>query len=224
MRCPYCGGLNSDQASFCVRCGRDLKSFPPPNQYPPPQKRQGAPPPLQGRPTNMPQSPQQQAQQAPAMQRHRAAAMSSHSTRTTIQPEVPVVLPEPPPSESPSQFPPRTVEQLQALEQGALAYTVVHSAVGDGHKKIVRIVYAKGVAWRQVATLLKAFKEQLDDRFSTIIIQGVFEQDTQVYAFTNGQLVFDRGVRLGDLIVNRYQIETGNGLETDSVRIVLTEQ
>ncbi len=51
----------------------------------------------------------------------------------------------------------------------------------------------------------------------------MLEQDTQVYAFTNGQLVFDHGVRLGGLIVNRYQIETGNGFEIDSVRIVLTE-
>ena len=68
-----------------------------------------------------------------------------------------------------------------------------------------------------------AMIRQLEDRFDTIIIQGVLEQDTQVYAFTNGQLVFDRGVRLGGLIVNRYQIETGNGFETDSVRIVLTE-
>jgi len=171
----------------------------------------------------MPQSSQQQTQQASVTQRRRAPTMPSQSIQTPIQPEAPMVPPEPPPPEPPSQFPPHTVEQLQALEQGALAYTVVQSAVGDGRKKIVRIVYPKGVAWQQVATLLKAFKEQLEDRFDTIIIQGVLEQDTQVYAFTNGQLVFDRGVRLGGLIVNRYQIETGNGFETDSVRIVLTE-
>jgi len=95
--------------------------------------------------------------------------------------------------------------------------------VGDGRKKIVRIVYPKCIGWQQVATLHKAFKEQLEDGFDTIIIQGVFEQDPEVYDFTNGQLVFDRGVRLGGLILNRYQIETGNGLETDSVRIVLTD-
>ena len=87
----------------------------------------------------------------------------------------------------------------------------------------MRIVYPKGAGWQQVATLHRAFKEQLEDSFDTIIIQGVFEQDREVYAFTNGQLVFDRGVRLGGLILNRYQIETGNGFETDSVRIVLTE-
>jgi hypothetical protein len=95
--------------------------------------------------------------------------------------------------------------------------------VGDGHKKIVRISYAECVGWQQVATLYKAFKEQLEDGFDSIIIQGVFAQDMDVYDFTNGQLVFDRGVRLGDSRLNRYQIETGNGLEADSVRIVLTE-
>jgi len=223
MRCPYCGGINSDRAAFCVHCGRDLKPQPPLNQYPPNQQRQGAPPPSQGRPTTFPQSPQQQAQQTPVTQRRRAPSMPSQPTQATRQPEVPVVAPVPPPPEPPSEFPPRTVEQLQALEEGALAYTVVHSAVGDGRKKIVRIVYPKSAGWQQVATLLKAFKEQLEDGFDTIIIQGVFEQDTEVYAFTNGQLIFDRGVRLGGLILNRYQIETGNGFETDSVRIVLTE-
>jgi len=223
MRCPYCGGLNADNAKYCVRCGRDLASYPPPNQNLMPQQHQGAPPPSHGRPTTLPQSPQQQAQQAPITQRRRAPTMPPQSTQDTGQPEAPLVAPEPPPPEPPSQFPPRTVEQLQALEQGALAYTVVHSAVGDGRKKIVRIVYPKSVGWQQVATLLRAFKEQLEDRFDTIIIQGVLEQDTQAYDFTNGQLVFDRGVRLGGLIVNRYQIETGNGFETDSVRIVLNE-
>ncbi len=223
MRCPYCGGINSDRMAYCVHCGRDLKPQPPPNQYPPYQQRQGAPPPLQGRPANVPRTPQQQPQQVPATQRRHAPVTPPQHTQTTTQPEVPVVPPAPPPPEPPAQFPPRTVEQLQALEQGALAYTVVNSAVSDGRKKIVRIVYPKGVAWQQVATLLKAFKEQQEDRFDTIIIQGVLEQDTQVYAFTNGQLVFDRNVRLGSLITNRYQIETGNGFEIDSVRIVLTE-
>lgn len=112
---------------------------------------------------------------------------------------------------------------MQQLEQGALAYTVVDSAIGDGRKKIVRIVYPKGVAWQQVATLLKAFKEQQEDRFDTIFIQGVLEQDTQAFAFSNGQLIFNRNVRLGGITTNRYQIETGNGFESDSVRIVLTE-
>ncbi len=220
MRCPYCGGINSDRTAYCVHCGRDLKLQPPPNQQSPYQQRQGVSPPLQGRPTNIPRTPQQQP---PATQRRHAPVMPPQFTQTTVQPEMPVVPPEPPPPEPPAQFPPRTVEQLQALEQGALAYTVVNSTVGDGRKKIVRIVYPKGVAWQQVATLLKAFNEQKEDRFDTFIIQGVLEQDTQAYAFTNGQLVFDRNVRLGSLITNRYQIETGNGFEIDSMRIVLTE-
>ena len=220
MRCSYCGGINSDRTVYCVHCGRDLNPQPPPNQQSPYQQRQGTPPPSRGRPpTNMPQSPQQQAQQTPATQRYRAPVVPPLSTP---KPEAPVVPPEPPPPEPPAQFPPHTVEQLQALEQGALAYTIVDSTVGDGRKKIVRIVYPKGVAWQQVATLLKAFKEQQEDRFDTIIIQGVLEQDTLSYAFTNGQLVFDRSVRLGSLITDRYQIETGNGFESDSVRIVLT--
>ena len=196
---------------------------PPPNQYPPYQQRQGVPPPLQGRPANVPRTPQQQPQQVPATQRRHTPVSPPQPTQATTQPVVPVVPPASPTPEPPVQFPPRTVEQLQALEEGALAYTVVNSAVGDGRKKIVRIAFPKLVAWQQVATLLKAFKEQQEDRFDTIIIQGVLEQDTQVYAFTNGQLVFDRNVRLGSLITHRYQIETGNGLEIDSVRIVLTE-
>jgi hypothetical protein len=219
MRCPYCGGYNADQANFCARCGRDLKSYPPSKQ-----QRQGYPPPSQGRQTTLAESPQQQqTQQTPQTQRRRAPSMPAQPEQATRQHVAPIVPPEPPPPEPPSQFPPHTIEQLRALEEGALAYSVVHSAVGDGRKKIVRIVYPKGAAWQQVATLYKACKEQLEDGYDTIIIQGVFEQDREVYEFTNGQLVFDRGVRLGDVILNRYQIETGNGLETDSVRIVLTE-
>jgi hypothetical protein len=95
--------------------------------------------------------------------------------------------------------------------------------VSDGRKKIVRIAYAKGVPWQQVATLLKAFKEQQEEKFDTVIIQGFLDQHTSGYSFTNGQLYFDRNVRLGGLTTNRYQIETGNGYEIDSVRIVLTE-
>ncbi len=219
MRCPYCGGYNADQANFCARCGRDLKVYPPPNQ-----QRRGSPPPSQGRPTAMPQPPrQQQVQQPPITQRRRDPAMPSQPALFVEQQEAPVIKPEPPPPEPPSEFPPHTVEQLRALEEGTLAYSVVHSAVGDGHKKIVRIVYPKCAGWQQVATLFKAFKEQLEDGFDAIIIQGVFDQNMEAYDFTHGQLVFDRGVRLGGLILNRYQIETGNGLEADSVRIVLTE-
>jgi hypothetical protein len=115
------------------------------------------------------------------------------------------------------------MEHLQALEQGALPFTVADSTTSGERKKIVRIVYAKCAAWQQVATLLKAFKEQQETRFESIIIQGHLSQDLDVFSFTNGQLAFDRDVRLGSQTMNRYQIETGNGFETDSVRIVLSE-
>jgi coenzyme F420-reducing hydrogenase delta subunit len=112
--------------------------------------------------------------------------------------------------------------ELQALEPGALDYTVVESGVGDGRKKIVRIIYAKCTAWQQVATLLKALREQQDSQFDTILIQGVLDANTSIYSFNNGQLRFDRNVRLGDAVTNRYQIETGNGFDSEAVRIVLT--
>jgi len=115
------------------------------------------------------------------------------------------------------------MEQLQALEQGALAYTVVDTTSQGGRKKQVRITYPRCVPWQQVATLLKALREQQETRFETIVIQGYLPQDTSPYSFTNGQLTFDRNVRLGSQIQNRYQIETGNGFESDSLRIVLSE-
>jgi hypothetical protein len=208
MRCPYCGTINPDRAAFCVHCGRDLKPQPSNQPASYQQSRQALPP----------QSPYQQPRQAPATQRQRTPVASPQSAPVLKQPELPVVPPEPP-----ALFPPRTVAQLQALEQGALAYNVVDSTTDVGRKKIVRIVYPKGVPWQQVATLLKALKEQQEDRFDTIIIQGVLQQDTQAYSFTNGQLVFDRNVLLGGNKTNRYQIDTGNGFEADSVRIVMTE-
>lgn len=223
MRCPYCGGFNVDRAIYCTSCGRDMRSpaKPASGQQSPYQQPRPAPvqhgypaptPGQQGRPVAMPQgrpgaaptplAPQQSRRQAPV-------------------PQPPQPPPPPPAPEPPAPFPPRSIAELQALEQGALPYTVVESAVGDGHKKTVRIVYAKGVAWQQVATLLKACKEQQEARLETILIQGVLEGDTSVYNFTNGQLRFDRNVRLGGLTTNRYQIETGNGFESDSLRIVL---
>src|SRR6266567_3061702 len=90
-------------------------------------------------------------------------------------------------------------------------------------QQVVRITYTRCAPWQQVATLLQACKEHQEERFDTIIVQGVLPQDSNSYSFTNGQLVFDRNVRLGSLTTNRYQIETGNGYESDSVRIVLTE-
>ena len=222
MRCPYCGGFNSDRAAYCVYCGRDLSAQPPIQPASKQQPHQNPPP--RGRPAAIPQSPYQQPQQTPATQRRRTPVTSSQNAPTMpqSQPSGPVVPPEPTPPEPPALFPPHTVAQLQALEQGALAYNVVDSTTDVGRKKIVRIAYAKAVPWQQVATLLKAFKDQQEDRFDTIIIQGVLEQDTP-YAFTNGQLVFDRNVLLGGNTTKRYQFETGNGFEIDSLRIVLTE-
>src|SRR5215471_18269193 len=202
MRCPYCQAINQDRAVYCARCGRDMRQARPPQpnpQYQPPPYQQ----PKQARP---------------------ASSMPQQQTVRPRQMEFPVAPPAPPPPESPAPFPPRTMDQLQALEQGALNYDVVSNTVSDGRKKIVRITYARCAPWQQVATLLKACKEHQEERFDTIIVQGVLAQDPNSYSFTNGQLVFDRNVRLGSLTTNRYQIETGNGYESDSVRIVLTEQ
>ncbi len=120
-------------------------------------------------------------------------------------------------------FPPRTMEQLKALEKNAQTYSLVGDVVNYGKKKIVRIAYYRCPAWQQVATLLKALKDNDSPKFDTIVIQGFTESDANAYWYTNGQLVFDRNARLGSQILNRYQIETGNGLSSDSVRIVLSE-
>ena len=223
MHCPYCGKFNTERTIYCTSCGRDMRvpvkpaaGQQTPYQQPRPAPgQQGRPAPMPGqqaRPVATPQgrpgaSPTPQTQQAP-----------QHSRRQAPAPPPP---PPPPAPEPPAPFPPHTVAELQALEAGALAYTVVDSNIGDGHKKTVRIAYAKGVAWQQVATLLKACKEQQESQLETVLVQGFLEGETSVYNFTNGQLCFDRNVRLGEKITNRYQIETGNGFETDSIRIVL---
>lgn len=74
-----------------------------------------------------------------------------------------------------------------------------------------------------MATLLKAFKEYDEQKFDTIILQGVLDKEADVYQYTNGQLMFDRNVRLGSQTINRYQIETGNGYGSDDVRVVLSD-
>ena len=204
MRCPYCGKFNVDQAVYCTSCGRDMRVpvKPAAGQQAPYQQPRPTPG-QQGRPVASPAPQTQQAlQQAPR--------------------QAPAPTPaQPPPPEPPAPFPPHTIAELKALEPGALSYVVVDTSMGDGHKKTVRIRYAKGAAWQQVATLLKACKEQQEQQAETVIIQGFHEGETSLYNFTNGQLCFNRNVRLGDKITNRYQIETGNGFETDSVRIVL---
>src|ERR1700680_1951087 len=184
MRCPYCGGFNADRTVYCTSCGRDLKTPPrpasgqqPPYQQPYPapgqQGRQAPMPGQQGRPVAVPQG------------RPGAAPAPQAPQQSRRQAPVPLPPPQPPAPEPPAPFPPSTSAELQALEQGALPYTVVDSSVGDGHKKTVRIVYAKGVAWQQVATLLKVCKEQQEAELETVLIQGVLEHDTTVYNFTN---------------------------------------
>ena len=142
---------------------------------------------------------------------------TTHPTQTSRVVE-PAKAPEPP-----TQFPPRTLEQLQALESVAIPYTVVDEAIGNGRKRIVRIGYRACSQWQQIATLLKAFKEQPSDKYDTTIIQGIVTNTALPYTFNNGQFTFDRNVRLGSQLINRYVIETGTGLESDSLRIVLQD-
>jgi hypothetical protein len=118
------------------------------------------------------------------------------------------------------------VEQLRALEPGALNYTLVSDDENVGRKRIVRVAYAPCANWQQLATLYKVLLECKEDRakkFDTVIIQGVTGANADLYSFNNGQLIFDRSVRLGSEILNRYQLETGNGFAGDALRVVLTE-
>lgn len=243
MRCPFCGGLNSERASFCAQCGRDL----PPTQAntrPQPVQRPTQQPPYQPvQPVQYPPQSQQYPPQSPYLPKPRQPVQApaprppqtQHPTHPVPQPQparppqqTPVARPTPvqappPKLEAPTNFPPRTIAQLKSLQAEPLPYTLVGEAIADGHKKIVRVVYGRCASWQQVATLLQAFKEQSLEKFDTILIQGVLEQDKTTYAFTNGQLQYDRGVRLGSQTLNRFQIETGNGFESDSVRIVVAE-
>ena len=281
MRCPYCGGLNREQSTYCVNCGRAIQGTPQPqapaqaqwpgaqqqatpqNRWPgaqpqaqqprpgqPPQ-RPYAPAPNQAtrgqqpapqanargqqttaqRPANTPSAgpqqhnkqpaqqhpanvPQPHTQQAQAGRRHAAAPAQAPAQVITAPPAAP---------EAPAPFPPRTMEQLNTLATGAQPYTVVESSVENGKKKVVRIAYEPCVAWQQTATLLKALQEQQEARYDTVLIQGVFPRQQHTYAFTNGQLQFDRNVRLGSATNNRYMIETNDGFASDAVRFVLNE-
>lgn len=225
MRCPYCGGLNAEKASFCAQCGRDLVPVQTRQQ---PGKTQQQQSPYLPAPRPKPTS-QSAARPAPPYQPPRPpqpTTVPRQAPVTQQPPRMPVSVPQPQQViEPPVPFPPRTMTQLRALQAEAVPYTVADDTVAAGRKKIVRIVYRRCAAWQQVATLLKAFEEQKQvEAFDTIIVQGVLEQDKTIYAFTNGQLQFDRGVRLGSQTLNRYQIETGSGFESDSVRILLEEK
>lgn len=234
MRCPYCGGLNQERAAFCVSCGRDL-TRPPRQQTAYPPVHPGSAP--QGRPAYVPNQPAYRAPNpsvpqgyAPAPPRsvdqpvqpqQMSTSRRSQVSRAPAQPLAPQVPSAP---EPPASFPPRTLEQFhQLLASGAQQYTVVESLIGDGKRKLVRIAYPRCVGWQQAATLLKALKEQQDEKCNAIIIQGVLPQQPNVYAFTNGQLQFERNVRLGGQVGNRYVVETDNGFTSDSTRFVLNE-
>jgi hypothetical protein len=246
MRCPYCGGVNTDRATFCTYCGRDMNlptsNQPTPRQQPPqppyqqpprqapPQPDQSYPPPV--RPSQTPYSapgrpgstsvPPQAAQTAQT----RPTAYGSPQTRI-VPPQSQIQTPvEPPAPDPPAPFPPHTPEELHALESGALSYHVVDAAAQIGRKKVVNIIYPRCAAWQQVATLLKVLKEQQEAQFDTIVVLGYWRQDPEVITtgtFTNGHLIYDRNVRLGSQIQNRYQIDTGNGFDSGAIRIVLSE-
>lgn len=237
MRCPYCGGINQDQSTYCVNCGRDMRNVPSQHQ----QQPQARP----GNASNQPARPQQghaPAPNQPTKPQQSYAPTPQHQTGRPAQQQAPVAAPTSrrnpiappqapaqrvaaqPAPEPPAPFPPRTMDHINTLlAAGAQPYTVVESLMGDGKKKIVRIAYARCADWQQTATLYKALTEQQEAQYSTIIIQGVLPQQPNVYAFTNGQLQFDREVRLGGTTSNRYVIETGNGFANDSVRFVLNE-
>lgn len=239
MRCPHCGGLNPDSARYCALCGRDVTTRPIPAQRPPntsntsayPGMSRPQQPPLQ-RP-GMPQQQPQPVQRAGQPYQPRPQGPTAPPTKTTppvrqrthIAP-APTALPTTEPSgpEPPTPFPPRSITELKTLEQGALQYTGIDEAVQHGRRKVVRITFPRCASWQQVATLLKALKEYDTPACDTIIIQGVQTNSSDIYNFTNGQLIFDRNVRLGSLTQNRYQIETGNGFSSGSVRIVLSEE
>lgn len=247
MRCPYCGGLSPDNSSDCIRCGRSFapqqsarvqspaannqsqSGYPPPQfqsstapnpqrtAYPPtqtqarPQARPNVAP--QARPTVAPQARPNVAPQPAKRPIPRVQASNWH-----VEPTVPAA------DEPPALFPPRTIAQLKELEPGALDYTLINDDSGYGKKKVVRIAFRRCVPWQQVATLLKAFKEYDEAKFDTVVIQAVHSQEAlEIYEYTNGQLIFDRNVRLGSQTMDRFRIETDNGYSTEALRIVLSE-
>jgi len=260
MRCPYCGGINPDQADYCMNCGRDFKAAQPAqsaprpstpsrtqNQrtvYPPVQRVPGTKeavqnplqrpavyppvPPTTARPTTT-MAPATQAaknaQQRPATTRPAATPYQTtryqYAQTTFGAPLAPSAAPTGP--AAPESFPPRTVAQLRELEKDALDYKEVSQEEMIGKKQLVRIQFRQCAGWQQVATLFKALSTYHSTQYDTIIIQGVYNQESSVNEYTNGQIVFDRNVRLGSQTQNRYRIETDNGYSADALRIVLSE-
>ncbi|GCE25951.1 hypothetical protein KDA_14350 [Dictyobacter alpinus] len=268
MRCPYCGGLNPDNSSYCIRCGRNFapqqqnvarpgqqRAVYPPNPtrtfapstsqpQPQPQPQRSVYPPVQARqperPTVTPRPPQQAngseyyppapayppVQDYPPVQAYppiRQPAPPRRATKVIQENGWPVEKSLPPAPEPPVPFPVHTLAQLKKLAEGALDYKVLSVDDGYGQKKIIRILFSHCVQWQQVATLVKAFSEHDDKKFETIVIQGVYNQERNVYEYTNGQLIFDRNVRLGSQNQQRFQIETDNGYSMEALRIVLSE-
>jgi hypothetical protein len=228
MRCPYCG-RNTERATYCTHCGRDLRIPPSPQPVAGQQPARGYPtaaprqqPPDQLPPLGYPR--QQTSQHVPPASGYPPSPQARRTRQPEAPPPPPPPAPELPAPEAPAPFPPHTVEHLHALETGALTYTVLDTTTDNKRKITTRITYPKCVAWQQVATLLKAFKEMEATPYDTLIMQGYLPQDPGLYSFTNGQLIYDRNVLLGGQTLNRYQIETGNGFEIDSVRIVLSEE
>jgi hypothetical protein len=125
---------------------------------------------------------------------------------------------------APENFPPGTIAHLYSLQQGALPYQQADDIQYYARKKIVRIRYPYSAPWQQVATLMSAFTAFDDPTYDTIIIQGIRDQfHDPIYDYTNGQLIFDRNVRLGSQLQKRYQIETDNGFSNRAQRIVIAE-
>lgn len=208
MRCPYCGGLNSEQSIFCVNCGRDLTNQAPTPQFQrqkvQPVSRGAVPPPPPPRPSNQPVQPVS------------TTANRRRPVPSPVEVQKPVAEPDPP-----GPFPPRTMKQFtNLLVEGAQPYTLIESHVENG-KKIVNISYKRCAGWQQAATLLKAFKEYDEEKFETTIIQGTLDNHLDIYAFTNGQLQLNRHVRLGGQLNDRYIVETNDGFDVGSVRFVL---
>lgn len=109
------------------------------------------------------------------------------------------------------------------LTTASQAYIVIESHIENGQKKVLTIAYQRCASWQQAATLLKALRENLEDRYATTVVRGILPQQQNSYDFTNGQLQFDRNVRLGSQLGKRYMLETGNGYAADSLRFVLNE-
>jgi hypothetical protein len=257
MHCPYCNGLNPDQSSYCVRCGRDLthttqvshttsgnsrpftpSAPPPPNMqrtvYPPTSPVQRPAPagqPRQGGSAQQPQTrPTVYPSTPPVSPKPARPTATSTPTRPTVAPAVQPLPAAPTNLEPPVTFPPKTIAQLQALTAEGLEYTVLNDDETYGKKRIVRISFRRCAPWQQIATLLKALQQYKNTQLDTVIIQGVQGVDNQKhdafthsYEYTNGQLTFDRNVRLGSQTQNRYQIETDNGYSVEAQRIVLAE-